>query len=181
MKAAIPFLIICLCVGVYFLYISPIETEIKSLIIKRDQYYDVLTKSKEIKDRRDAILKQYDSISSGDCTKLDKIIPPKWSPMIFINDINGIAGKDGVIVKDFRAGAEQTADRGTAAAELYKTNTASFTVIAPYGQFKKFLTDMESSLSLMDITGLSVKGQSPDKPAVDLFNYALEIDTYSLK
>jgi len=71
----------------------------------------------------------------------------------------------------------------------YATTKASFSFIATYTDFSKFLKDIERSLGLINITSLSfqefeggtVTDGSPAKSSVTFYKFAVEFETYSLK
>lgn len=64
----------------------------------------------------------------------------------------------------------------------YKTNKMSFSVSASYGDFLKLLADMERSLGLINITSLLFQPSDDANSGSNeqLYQYAIEIETYSL-
>jgi len=63
----------------------------------------------------------------------------------------------------------------------YKTAIVTFRLIGQYDKFIKFLTDVESSLRLIDVTKLSIKTVGGQRATDDSLEYSLEMNTYSLK
>lgn len=188
MKSLISFIVIGICVGMYFLYVNPEVDEVKSLISRKTEYADVLAKSKEINDKRIVLDNQYNSISETDLSKLSKIIPDTFDAISFINNINSVALRNGMVIKDFKANnsnSAQTADRGspdrTVVATNYITNSVTLSVFGRYSSFQKFLLDLESSLNLVDIVSLTMNPENTGKGTDDSFSYALTLQTYSLK
>ena len=168
----------------YFLYISPAITDVQDLSVKKDEYMNVLSKVQEIKAKRDALSTEYNSISSSDMEKLNKIIPEEFNSVQSANNINNIALKNGMFIKTFRESSASTSNQATGAngSEVgkYKTNIISITLIGQYNQLVSFLKDIESSLELMDVVSLSLVGGG-SKPTDTQYNYTLEINTYSLR
>jgi Tfp pilus assembly protein PilO len=169
--------------GGYFFYIDPAYTEVKDLMAKKDQYTDILNKTKQIKQRRDALNSSYQSISEENRDRLNKMIPAEFNQILFLNDVTTLAKKQGVTLQDVTINGVQTEQAGSAiiigqAQKPYKTITVTFKVKATYPQFKQFLKSVESSLRLMDVINLSVApdAKSFNAPAV----YSIEINTYSL-
>lgn len=111
MRLLMPFIIILICVGMYFLYISPTWTDIDVLRAKASEYANVIEKSKELKDQRIAITAAFDKISPSDLTKLGKVIPQKFDPVLFANDINTLASRDGLTIKDLKFNLSSEKDR----------------------------------------------------------------------
>lgn len=188
MKSLISFVVIGICIGMYFLYIRPEVAEVKSLVSRKAEYDDVLVKSREIKDKRIVLDNQYNSISEADLSRLDKVIPDTFDVISFINNINSVAVRDGIIIKDFKAtnsNSVQTAERGlpekSAPSGNYVTNLVTLSLSGRYFSFQKFLLDLESNLSLVDVISLSMNPENTGKSVDDTFSYSLSLQTYSLK
>ena len=184
MKAITPFLIIGICVGMYFIYIEPNFADIEVLRQKRDEYVNVLEKTKEIKTQRDVATASYNSISIDDIDKLNKMIPAKFDSVVFANDINTIGSKYGLTIESLKVNAPKTQARDVEESakvkdNIYKTVTVTFTTRGQYEQFVKFLMDLESSLQLVDVGILSIKSGTGQK-TIDALEYELEVYTYSL-
>ena len=185
MKFALPFIIIAISVGLYFVYISPTIADIQALSEKKVEYNSALIGAGELKAKRDAVLADYNNISADNIDKLDKIIPATFNSVIFANDVNSIASRYGLSVKDFKIDPNKTDLRDAiinqAQDQLYKTTDVTFTVEGQYTQFLQFLSDVESGLRVVDVTSLSVKnlgGQtSPNSP----MEFLLEMNAYSLR
>jgi Tfp pilus assembly protein PilO len=184
MKLILPIIIIALCVGMYFLYISPTALEIKSLAVKKAEYDNVLEKAREIKAKRDAVLADYNSITEDEITRLNKIVPSNFDSVLFVNDLNAAAGKYGMVVQDYKTNEPEANNREgitEPTSEVYRTTTVTFKLVGPYSQFIKFLNDIESSLRLIDLTSLAVAPIKDKNPRVDSLEYVLEVKTYSLR
>ena len=167
----------------YFFYIDPSFSEVKQLSLKKSGYNTVLEKSKELAIKRDSVLADYNSISQTDINRLDKIIPNEFNAVLFANDVSTLASGYGITVKDFKINEPKTEVRDVIINqpknEGFKTITVSFRLSGGYSQFVRFLSDLESSLRLVDVTSLSVKPNSSQ--ASGLMDYLLEVHTYSLR
>ena len=185
MKLTFPIIIVVVCLGVYFLYINPTAMEVKTLSAKRVEYLTALEKSKELKVKRDAVLVDYNNISSDNIDRLNKIIPDTFNPVLFVNDMNVLASKYGMTVKDFRVDNPETPTRDAIITQpqgkTYKTTVITFRLDAPYSQFQGFLNDLESSLRLVDVTSLSVRSVGGQGGGGGVLDYLLEMNTYSLR
>ena len=184
MKSVASFIVIGVCVGMYFLYIRPNVSEVKSLIARKVEYQDVLAKSKQIKDKRIVLDNQYNGISESDLSKLAKIVPDSFDAILFINNINSLAIRDGVLIKDFKANnsnSVQTATRGVPAGVVpsgnYAKNSVTLSLTGRYSAFQKFLRDLESNLTLVDITSLNMNPETTGKGVDDTFSYSLTLQT----
>lgn len=189
LKSLLPFFVIGLSIGLYFIYISPTWIEIGALKAKKAEYATVLEQSKEIKDKRDNLVASYGSISEADIEKLNKIIPTKFNVILLANDLNFLAGKNSVAIKDFKnndqtpAGIDGIDDSGSV---IYKSHNVSISVTGDFPQFMQFIRDIESSLQLMDVTNINIKAVTGEtvansKAKLGSLTYSVEIQTYSLQ
>lgn len=192
MKSVMPFIIMVICVSMYFFYIKPTYDVIQTRRAKFVEYQTVLNKVKEIKSIRDELSTKYGNISEQDLNKIDKMIPGKFIPEYFVNDLNGIATKFGMKVNQMEINippassvpTDSVLDGGV----KYSTVTAKFNLTGTYDQFLMFLKDVESSLRIVDVIGFSVRSKGvseKDKQVVDtsggVLDYTVEVKTYSLK
>ncbi len=169
----------------YFMYISPILADISVEKAKKAEYANVLLRTKELKEKRDILNDSYNSISPDNLALLDKVMPSKFESTVFANDITGIAYRNGLLVNDLRTDALRTQERNSevepGAVDVYRTVKTSMRVTGSYENFIRFLRDVEKSLQLIDVSNLSITTVSGTRPTEIIFNYSLEINTYSLQ
>ena len=88
-------------------------------------------------------------------------------------------------IKEFKTDLSKPASRDApnteVGAEKYKTIITTFRLSGQYGEFLKFLKDLELSLHLVDVVGLSMKPSQGTKLGDTALEYSLSIQTYSLK
>ena len=187
MKAIIPFIIIAICVGVYFMYISPIMDDINVKNQKKAEYVNVLNQAKELKVQRDAISAAYNNIPASDLESLSKIIPESFNAVSLANEISSISSRYNLSVKEIKTDETTTANNNnnvtgeSAPAGPYRTIVVTFKLTGQYEEFIKFLKDLQSGLHLVDVVGLSIKS-TPGKKSTDVnLEYSLEVHTYSLQ
>lgn len=174
-----------LCVGMYFVYIRPTVVEIGTKRDKLTEYNGVIETTKELKDLRDSLSTKYNDIPADKLLMLSKIIPGKFDSVHFTNDLSAMATKYGMAIKTIRVSnpvSQQNQNDVQVGENTYKTVNASFTVSGRYDQFSLFLKDLEASLRLIDVVGLSVKsGSAPKKGEEVIMDFAFDIQTYSLQ
>lgn len=182
MKSLLSTFVIVVCIGAYFLYIKPLSVEVRVLGSKVQEYEDVLNQVKEIKEKRDSLVDQYNNISPENIDKLSKIIPETVNPVVVLNDMSTVGASYGVIVKDFKVKENSGNDRGEAVEtqSTFKTTTISAGLTGAYPQFIEFLNEIESSLSLFDIVSLTIKQEGSGK-GPQIMTYQLEANIYSLR
>ncbi len=193
MKLLTPFIVLGVGIAVYFFYVSPQMTEVKSLIIEKDRRQEILDRSKELAQKRDSILADFSSIDEADIKKLDKIIPESFNPLTFVNDLSVLASGYGIGIKDYKVSNVPSQARDAAVTSennsQYKTTIATVSFTGQYAQFVKFISTMETSLQLIDVNSLTVNsanatpsqsGASP-KPTDNQLQYVLQMNLYSKK
>src|SRR3989344_6737957 len=164
MKLFSPFILILISVALYFLYISPSIAEVESLSAKKAEYANVLAQSKELKNKRDSVLAAYNGISEEDLARLNKIIPSSFDGVVFANEVNTLASRYGLSVKSFQVNQPTADARAQIVTEQkkgsYQSVAVTLTVNGDYNQFIVFLKEMETSLRLIDVGSLGIKGDS---------------------
>jgi len=82
----------------------------------------------------------------------------------------------------------EQANSGRGAEKKYATTKVTFSFTATYEKFHLFLNDIEKSLGLMNITALSfqplvevVDPKNPKKVSSPVYQFRIEMETYSLK
>jgi Tfp pilus assembly protein PilO len=184
MKLLTPIIIMAVCVGAYFLYISPMISEVKALALKKSEYNDVLNQAKELASKRDSLLTEYNNIPPEQIDRLKKIVPDTFSSDIFANNMNVLAAKYGIVIKEMKVSEPVVEVRDAILTESetspFKTSVVTMKLSGNFDQFVKFLADVESSLRLIDLNSLSVTGAT-SKKSTDPEEYTLEMNTYSLR
>jgi Tfp pilus assembly protein PilO len=181
MKLITPLFIIGICVGVYFVYINPTLSSVSALTAQKDSYNQVLQQAKEVASKRDQALADYNAISQDDLSRLDKIVPVSFNSVAFANYLSGIAGKYGLVVAKMQI-TEQNLNDGQVvvlSTNSYQKKNVNFSITGQYTSLENFLKDLESGLTLVDVTGLSVKKNSTDK-SNSSFEFNINLNTYSL-
>jgi Tfp pilus assembly protein PilO len=185
MKSFTPLVILAICAGAYFLYLSPTYSDIQTLKTKRDQYAQVLQTAKKTAAVRDQALSSYNSISTDGINRLQKIIPDNFQSVVFADHLSSIAGKNGFVINDLSVSnaSEEEESQGQQvmifAKKSYKTTTVSFSTKGSYSSFVSFLKDLESDIYLSDITSLKITSDNSGKKG-ELFDFSISLDTYSL-
>lgn len=185
MKLLTPVLIIAISVGMYFMYISPTAMDVKVLNQQKIKLDNILEKAKELKIKRESVLLDYTSISESDLDRFNKVIPEKFDPVIFVNNMNTLAFQDSVTVGNFTISSLGSNNEGivsdVAPVSTYKITSISFKVTGQYDNLLKFLNNLESSLNLFDVVNLSVEQLTSTGSNKNQMQFSLEMNTYSLK
>lgn len=185
MKLITPLAVIAVCIGMYFLYITPAAIEMNALSRKKVEYFDVLEKAKELTEKRDALSASYNNISTGDIERLNKILPKNFDPVLLANNLNTVSAQNRLTFLDFKIVNANLDDRQTVVdpgnALPYKVTVISFKLIGQYTDFLKFIDGLEKSLRLFDVVGLTIEPDTgSDKQDSGIMQFALQVNTYSL-
>jgi Tfp pilus assembly protein PilO len=188
MRILTPLAVIAVCIGMYFLYITPSAVEVSGLIKKKNEYYDVLQKAKELTSKRDELATTYNSIPATDLDRLAKMVPEKLDPVLLANDVNALAVANRLKIQTFKTGTgdERPAFVDPQEALPYKVTSVSMVINGQYADFLKFLSGLETSLRLLDVVDMKVEAPSDatvtgSKVINNAMNFTLQINTYSLK
>jgi hypothetical protein len=183
-------ILIVLAAGLYFTYTSDVLTEAKTIQVSNNQYVSALNNATKLIQKRDSVLKSFNSISQGDRDKLNKMLPSTVDNIRLVIELNSIALQHGFSLKNVKATVSSnnqsnlaaSAPSGKSAAGIsiptLDTVTVSFSVsdTASYQGFVSFLQDLESDQRLMDVTHLTVTANDTGN-----YDYSVELKTYWLR
>jgi Tfp pilus assembly protein PilO len=184
MKSLTPIIFIIISVIIFFTITDPVYKEVNKLKIKYAQYQDVLVKSEELLAQRKALQDKYNSFAETDLTRLKKLLPDTVDNVRLIIDIDEIAKRYGLTINNVRLDDSKATKTGvndatatiTAGGGMYGTIPMGFSVNADYDTFLSFLSDLEGSLRIVDVTNIGLK---PGANGIYSFNVSLK--TYWLK
>jgi Tfp pilus assembly protein PilO len=189
------------------------------------EYLNALDKATQVAKVRDDLLAKLSTLKKDDSNKLIKLIPDHIDSVRLIIDINNVAAKYGMSLSNIvlsAPGADETkpsqvsspnpTDGGAPSPvnesdmnalsqglgpdnNLYDSIKLSFNVSGSYGNFIKFLGELQQSLRIVDITAVSfglpetssatnhsLSATTKTKDIlIDSFNYSISIKTYYLK
>lgn len=156
---------------------------IRALETRRIELEAAITQAKELGKRINVLNGQYNAISAEQKDKLDQLLPDHVNNIQLIIDVNGIAKRNGMGIKNIKVTTSEDKDQNSQASRsLASKNKAlgtmllSFSVTGPYSAYKNFLADLASSLRIIDISSTSFN--TDDK---GIYNYNIELRTYWLK
>lgn len=140
-------------------------------------YRDALSNIDEINASRDRLLVNYNSISKAEIERLAKILPSNVDTVRLALDLDSIAGRYGVTIKD--VAIDSTSSRAASQVVLpghsrpYEKTPVAVSFISDYQNFKKFMQDLEKSLRIMDVREINFQVSD-----TGLYEHSVLIDTY---
>jgi len=185
MRFLLPLILVAASIGLFVMYTNPTyqntSTGIKGLQTQEKAYDDALNKSQELKRVRDQLLSKYNTFTPEEKEKLEDFLPDNVDNIRLVIDINNVASRHNLAVKNLQIGDTQSgkSTRNTAAVGASGSAVGSvdlgFTVSSDYDHFLAFLSDLEHSLRLVDVEkiGFSVS-------ATSINDYGITIRTYWL-
>ncbi|MCW9054444.1 MAG: hypothetical protein OQJ98_00465 [Candidatus Pacebacteria bacterium] len=178
LRTITPIILVATALGLFFGYVRPSYEGIQKLRVEEAQYDEALTQSRELQDLRDSLLSRYNTFSQNDLNRLEKLLPDNVDNVRLILDIDSIASKYNMRTRNVTvsgAGSEAT-NIIAAGAGATDSVVLSFSVAARYDDFIRFLKDLESSLRIVDVVGLSFKSDEGDA-----YTFGVSLRTYWLK
>ncbi len=153
----------------------------KSIQTEVGAYNDALDKSQQLRTIRDQKVAAYNTFSDDNKARLQEILPDNVDNIHLIIDINSIAARHGLALKNVDLGTVSSGSSAASAGAVGSSGDAvgsislGFTVAASYDDFLSFLQDLEHSLRIIDVEKISFT------PAdTGLTDYTFSIQTYWL-
>jgi Tfp pilus assembly protein PilO len=189
-RNAISIILIVLSIGIFYTFTNSRIQELKTIQATNSDYLSAINNSVDLITERDAVLKTYNSISTSDQARLNKMLPDNVDNVRLIIDVNGIAARHGFSIQNITTSADSSqggSSSGSGLSEssggsapdsnqLYGAVTISFSFTASYQNFLAFLQDIQSSLRILDITHLTVTTNP-----TGTYTYSIQLTTYWLK
>ena len=187
MNLITPIILIIISFATFFMYIDPNyrgtdlsngTRSIQSLQAEDAEYQTALNNSNEIRRKRESLVQKRGEIDPANLAKLDKLLPDNVDNIKLVIDIKNIAENHALTLKNIKLDTAIKSDSSKIGQDNSKYGTVglSFSVSSSYDNFQNFLTDLEKSQRLVDITDLSVVGNE-----TGVYDFAVGLRTYWLK
>lgn len=197
MKNLLAILFVIAAVGLFYVYVSPTYDEIKALRLEKAEYDEALSNSQKVQDARDELLGKYNSFAPSDLKRLEKLLPNNVDNIRLIIEIDSVASRYNMILKNVQVSTPtDTAAPAIAQNQILPTETTpygttdfSFDVSGSYETYRSFIKDLEYSLRIIDITGISISASADkdkdqkdaQKDSLSTYNFKTSLETYWLK
>ena len=192
MRLVLPIIFLAVGFGLFFVYINPTYGEISDLQTQVDSYDRALSNSKELQKVRDVLGDKYKALTASQLERLSKAMPDSVNNIRLILDVQNIAAKYGMIVKDVKydvlkesapVGAPVTAAQAATQKKDYGIFDLELSLAGTYPNFVDFLKDLEKSLRLVDVASISfsTSERSQAEQQAGAFKYDIRLRTYWLK
>ncbi len=175
MKSLFPIILIVVAVGLFFFQVNPLYGDIKTLRTESSQYDEALKIADQLTDLRSELSTKLDSFSQADLDRLDHFLPNKIDTVRVILDVDGIASRDSVKLRNLNIIDATPKDGGKAGKSPYNTLDVSFSFTSSYAQGIKFIQDIQSSLRLLDVSKAVLKNAKDNSGQYD---FDMTLSTY---
>ena len=164
--------------GLFFGYIDPAYQNIKELRSEEKVYDEALNQSRELQKIRDSLLSRYNTFSQQDLGRLEKLLPDHVDNVRLILDIDSIASKYNMRTRNVIVSGTNPEGSNVIGANQSDVDSVilSFSVAATYENFIRFIKDLELSLRIVDLVGLSFSATEGEA-----FDFNVSIKTYWLR
>lgn len=159
---------------------------LNQLLADKKKLNEAITNAEKLKSKIASLEQAEKSISQEDLDKLDKFIPDHIDNINLIIDINNIAERQGMTIKNVKVrsgledsgatGAEAAASVAASGQNIIAETFLSFSVSGDYQSLLNFLDSLANSLRVADVSSLSF---TVDDKGVNQYNF--EIKTYWVK
>jgi len=190
MKGLTPVILIALSIGLFLYFIQPQYGEIKVLQAEKERYDEAVDAADRLQALRDDLVNQYNSFSTADLRRIAKFLPEQVDDVRLVLDVDRIARDNSIDIEEITIEEEVSNEQdaralGSRSALAEQIEVGRETLVlnvafdGSYGQFINFLTDLETSLRVVDVIGLSFDSSETEFAGIYSFNLILQ--TYWLK
>jgi len=180
MKDTGAFIMLLISAGLFYTFIMPEYAKVKALQAEASTYSDTLKNVEDLSNERDELSLKYKAMPKDQVDNLKKILPDNVNIVELTLNIDAIASKYGISIKDIRTADDSTNQNAatvtTPQTGPYQKVTVSFSFIASYDSYRKFQHDLEESMRLIEVKNVSFASAENN-----LMQFQMQIETYWLK
>lgn len=198
-----PLLALIVAVSLFVTFIKPTFNEYKQIDTEIGDYEQALKRAQDLQNRINELIAERNAIPQSGLERLEDLLPDSLDEVSIVLSLDAISARHGLVlggigVKSVRTDPEGNARSAKNAASgdfmfedeqvesdsalsdvtnAFDTVELTFSVTGEYEAFKTFLTDIERSLALMDVSSLTI--EEPGEG--DLSTYTLGVTMYEFK
>ena len=171
--------LIFISIGGFFFFTKPMLADLSALSDKKTEYQSSLEKLNSIEEIQKGLTEKLDSLGASEKEKLETLLPDSPGSVKLAADIDGMASRHGISV-DKISYTKKNDDQGQSiagapAGKTFQSTMLTFSFTSDYSHLKNFLSELESSLRLLDLRSIDLTvGEK------GVYNYNLSAEVYSL-
>lgn len=168
MRLLVPIILIITAIAIFWGWTMPIFDDIQSIKDKKANLENILAKAREIKEIKDKLVTDYNSVSQENLNKLNKMIPSNVDSVGLIIEITDTVKKHGLAVKNIEVGSvisvpKEGQDFGKIKiSQTVEPMPVQFIVSGTYDSFLSFLGALETNVRLIEVEKVSFVSQGKD-------------------
>lgn len=178
-----PVLSLIVAVLLYIFFISPQLLEIDKIRSEKDQYATAVETYRDFSERlgKKFALKEAQTVSENE--RLQKLVPSEVDVTQLLVDLKSLATQEGMLFGNISTDADEHSRQGNSKNDAQLSGESlelqsvdmDFEVIGTYEQFKSFLSKIEQSLNVFEVTKITYAAtESP------YGQFGLSVRTYAL-
>ena len=189
LRTITPILSILAALLLFVLFTKPQYAEIQSLRAEIGHYEKATNEYAEFQQKIKSLLARRDAVSLVERERLDMFVPTEIEVTRLLVDLEAMAKEKGLLFgnikteepKEAKQSAQETSNMNSGAGEAPSSSSAlvttdiDFDVIGTYDQFKQFLGALESSLTLYEVTNITMKASESE-----FQQFSVSVRTYAL-
>jgi Tfp pilus assembly protein PilO len=189
-KLLFPILLVILSIGLYFTYLSPAYDILLAFQAQSEELDNTIKESQKFIELHNSLLEKFSSIPASHRANISKILPDAIDVVRLILDVDALAGKHNLVIRSFDVPQIENSETSNSksAQEVGEVNenvgSAVITIecAGKYTDLKNFLSEIETSMALMDVVELQVETVDLSQPGAVRENmYTLGLQAYWLK
>jgi len=171
--------------AIFFLYTRTTYDSVQVTRAQIAEYDTALDKATELQQVKQTLLSRFNALDQNALDRLKKLLPDHVDNISLILEIDNLAGKYGMALANVDISSSQ-ADSSTSVGSVGSVNqgqdslTMKFSTEGTYDDFLQFLTDLESSLRIVDLVSLSLAPSALSSPT-PVYRYGITLRTYWLR
>lgn len=180
----LPIFFMLIASGMYITYLNPSYGEIQALLKKKSDFEKSIVDASLAKQKIEELAAVEAGFPHDYEARLRTLLPDTIDPTRLVVEVNAMAARNGLRITTPVVGVTPNSKKVVLP---YVKHTITFTVRAPYTAFRTYLRDLESNLSLRDVSSLSFSSQESDEdtqkyknPELVPHDYMITLITYSI-
>jgi len=180
--------------AIFFFYTQSTYDNTQAIRTQINEYNVALEKSAQLLQLKQQLLSRYNLFNPQDIERIQKMLPDHVDNIRLILDMDSMAAAYGMTLSNVDISGSMIKGQNQQTVATIGSNnkkhdmlTIKFNVDSTYDNFKKFLTDLQSSLRIVDLVSLSIQPgsgvrTSPSGAATEpVYHFSIGLRTYWLK
>lgn len=186
-RSIIAFIAFMISGGLFVGYTRPTYDSLQGVQSTIAQYDMALSRAAELQKKKKELFDIRDRFNPDDVARLYKMLPDHVDNVRLVLDIDSMATRHQMSIQNVVVNSSLEKEKtptiggGASSALKFDSITLRFSTDGTYADFSTFLTEMETSLRIVDVIALSVTQGPLQTGPEPLYHYDVTIRTYWLR